>query len=630
MSPKKRLVPILVAAALGAGLATEASAQNFGGVVVFGDSLSDVGYYRPYLSSIGLPPATVATLGRFTTNPGPIWSENVSRYYGVTPGASNAGGSVYAQGGATVATPIPTAAGTIRPVTTQITEYLAANNGAANSSALYTVWIGGNDVLNNFGAFAAGSITAAQMQANVVAAATAEVGQIGRLRAAGARYVAVFGLPDVGTTPAITSAGAAAVAGVSALSVGYNTTLWTSLQGAGIQVIPVDTYSLFAEVRANAAAYGFTNTTGLACGPFPPYSTTSNSQFCTPAQLVTPTAASTYQWADSIHPTTASSAIAADLLVSMIDGPQTLSLLAEVPLRTHEAQVRTLLDGLVQSAKQAPGKLGAFAAIDGGNFDIDPSTGNPSLSSDNQTWTVGVTMRASDTFTLGLGLGQSTTTASFGGSGGNFRAKENQGSLFVGWNYDGWYALGSATISNIDYTRISRDVEIGIVNRTASATTSGSNASGGAAIGYNFKMGNFEIGPFAGFSSQSVTVNGFSEGGAGSANLRIAEQKRSSLVSTFGLRAAGTFGMWMPYARVTFDKENRNEDRVVTASPISLPSGNAYQIPAYTQDDTWGTAVIGVRAKVSENVLLGLSYYSAFSQSNIKQQALTGSLVYNF
>jgi outer membrane lipase/esterase len=395
-------------------------------------------------------------------------------------------------------------------------------------------------------------------------------------------------------------------------------------------VIPVDTFTLFAEVRANAAAYGFTNTTGVACGPNPPYSTTSNSQFCTPAQLVTPTAASTYLFADGIHPTTASSAIAADLLVSMIDGPQTLSLLAEVPLRTHEAQVRTLLDGLVQSAKQAPGKLGAFAAIDGGSFDIDPTTGNPTLSSDNQTWTVGMTMRASNTFTIGLGLGQSTTTASFGSSGGDFRAKESRGSLFVGWNYDNWYALGSATVSNIDYTRISRNVEIGIVNRTASATTSGSNASGGAAVGYNFKMGNFEIGPFAGFTSQDVTVNGFSEAGAGSANLRIAEQKRTSLVSTFGLRASGTYGMWMPYARVTFDKENRNEDRVVTASPVSLATGNAYQIPAYVADDTWGTAVIGVRAKVTPDVMLGLSYFSVFSQSNIKQQALTGSIVVGF
>jgi outer membrane lipase/esterase len=630
MSPKKRLVPILVAAALGAGLATEASAQNFGGVVVFGDSLSDVGYYRPYLSSIGLPPATVATLGRFTTNPGPIWSENVSRYYGVTPGASNAGGSVYAQGGATVATPIPSAAGTIRPVTTQITEYLAANNGAANSSALYAVWIGGNDVLNNFGAFAAGSITAAQMQANVVAAATAEVGQIGRLRAAGARYVAVFGLPDVGTTPAITSAGAAAVAGVSALSVGYNTTLWTSLQGAGIQVIPVDTYSLFAEVRANAAAYGFTNTTGLACGPFPPYSTTSNSQFCTPAQLVTPTAASTYLWADGIHPTTAASGIVGDYLISLLSGPQQLGLLAEVPLRTHEAQVRTLLDGLVQASKQAPGKLGVFAALDGGDFDIDPSTGNPSLSSDNQTWTIGATMRASETFTLGLAFGQSTATATFGGPGGNFRTKENQVSAFAGWRYEGWYALASASVSSVDYTQISRAIPIGIVTRTAQATSSGGNGAGGAAIGYDFNLGGFLVGPFAGFSSQSVTVNAFTEEGAGSANLRIGEQKRTSLVTTLGLRASGTFGMFSPYARVTYNKENRNDDRFITASPAALATINAYQLPAYTQDDTWGTAVIGVRGNVSPDVSLGLSYYTVFSMSNIKQQALTGSVVVGF
>ena len=46
------------------------------------------------------------------------------------------------------------------------------------------------------------------------------------------------------------------------------------LQGAGIKVIPVDVFSLFAEIRANPAAYGFTNTTGIACGPFPPITTT--------------------------------------------------------------------------------------------------------------------------------------------------------------------------------------------------------------------------------------------------------------------------------------------------------------------------------------------------------------------
>ncbi len=634
MSPKKRLVPILVAAALGAGLATEASAQNFSGVVSFGDSLSDGGYYRPWLASIGLSPANVAILGRFTTNPGPIWSENVARYYGVTPGPSNAGGSIYAQGGANVATPsaLTPPGQAQRPVSTQITEYFGANSGAANPNVLYTVWVGANDIFNNLGAFQAGAITAAQLQANVLAAATAEIGQIGRLRAAGARYVAVFSLPDIGTTPQFAAIGGATAASVTALSAGYNTTLWTGLQGAGIQVIPVDAAALLAEIRANYAAYGFTNITSPACGPNPPYSSPPfpSSQFCTPAQLVAPNAATTYVYADGVHPSTAASGIVGDYLISLLSGPQQLGLLAEVPLRTHEAQVRTLLDGLVQASKQAPGKLGAFAALDGGNFDIDPSTGNPSLSSDNQTWTIGATMRASETFTLGLAIGQSTATATFGGPGGNFRTKENQVSAFAGWRYEGWYALASASVSSVDYTQISRAIPLGIVTRTAQATSSGGNGAGGAAIGYDFNLGGFLVGPFAGFSSQSVTVNAFTEEGAGSANLRIGEQKRTSLVTTLGLRASGTFGMVSPYARVTYNKENRNDDRVITASPAALATINAYQLPAYTQDDTWGTAVIGVRGNVSPDVSLGLSYYTVFSMSNIKQQALTGSVVIGF
>jgi outer membrane lipase/esterase len=634
MSPKKRLVPLLVAAALGAGLSTQAGATSFSGVVVFGDSLSDAGYYRPWLASIGLSPATVATLGRFTTNPGPIWSENVSNYYGVTPAPSNAGGTIYAQGGANVATnsALTPPGQAQRPVSTQITEYLAANGGVANSNALFTVWAGANDIFNNLGLFQAGAITQAQLQANVLAAANAEIGQIARLRAAGARYVAVFSLPDIGTTPQFAAIGGATAAAVSALSAGFNTTLWTGLQGAGVQVIPVDAALLLAEIRGNFATYGFTNITAPACGPNPPYSSNPfpSSQFCGPAQLVAPNANQTYLYADGVHPTTAASGIVGDLLVSMIDGPQTLSLLAEVPLRTREAQVRTLADGLAQGARQPVGRFAAFAAVDGGNFDIDPSTGNPSMGSDNRTWTVGATIRPSEYVTLGLGLGQSNADATFGGNRGNFRTKEDQVSLFAGWNYAGWYAVGNASISNIDYKNINRNVQLGIVTRTASSTTGGSNASGGAALGYDFKFGAFEVGPFIGFTSQNVDVNAFEETGAGSANLKIAGQKRVSLVSTFGLRASGTWGMFTPYARVTFDKENRNEDRVVTASPAALASGNTYQIPAWQQDDTWGTVVVGVRAKVAQNVWAGLSYYSAFSQSNIKQDALSASISVGF
>ena len=48
----------------------------------------------------------------------------------------------------------------------------------------------------------AGQITQAQLQTNVLGAAAAEIQQVGRLMGAGARYVVVFALPDIGVTPA--------------------------------------------------------------------------------------------------------------------------------------------------------------------------------------------------------------------------------------------------------------------------------------------------------------------------------------------------------------------------------------------------------------------------------------------
>src|SRR4051794_30215875 len=105
MKPQKRVLPALIVS-LFAGLAAPAAeSAQFSNVIVFGDSLSDAGYFRPFLLGLGLPAPLVATLGRFTTNPGPVWSEVVSSYYGVKPGASNAGGLIFAQGGARVALP---------------------------------------------------------------------------------------------------------------------------------------------------------------------------------------------------------------------------------------------------------------------------------------------------------------------------------------------------------------------------------------------------------------------------------------------------------------------------------------------------------------------------------------------
>src|SRR5579862_4140548 len=148
MNAKKRLLPALLMSLFAGAAAVPAGAAQFSNVIVFGDSLSDAGYYRPFLASLGIPAQEVSVLGRFTTNPGPVWSELVTTFYGHTPAASNAGGLIFAQGGARVATDsasTPPGAAQ-RPVSTQINEYLSATGGAADPNALYGVWIGANDI----------------------------------------------------------------------------------------------------------------------------------------------------------------------------------------------------------------------------------------------------------------------------------------------------------------------------------------------------------------------------------------------------------------------------------------------------------------------------------------------------
>jgi outer membrane lipase/esterase len=629
---RKRALSAVVAAAFASSAPMASDAQMFSNVVVFGDSLSDVGYFRPFLASIGLPASVVATLGRFTTNPGPIWAELVAQHYGTTATASNAGGFVYAQGGARVALPSASTppGGAQRPVSAQVTEYLARTGGAADPNALYTVWAGANDIFQNLGALSAGAITAAQLQTNVLAAANAEVAQVARLKAAGARYIAVFALPDIGATPQF--GGSASTAGqVTLLSAGYNTTLFTGLAASGLRVIPVDAFSLLSEIRANPTAYGFSNITNMACGPFPPITTTPSSQFCLPANYVTPNAAETYLFADGVHPTTASHRIVAQFLEGLIDGPAQMSLLAEVPLRTRAGHLRTLNDGLAQGSNAPVGQWTVFASGEGGGFDIENTPDTAGIRSASHAVTLGTTVRVSEAVTLGLAAGQAGNSGSFGSEAGGYKTRDRNLSLFGSAHWGGLYTDFAFTIANIEYEDLRRAIQLGPVKRQAVGSTNGSNSSAYVAAGYDFRVQRLTIGPTVSVTSQNVDVNGFDESGAGSANLRYGSQKRRSEVWSVGARASYDLGAWTPWARITADKERRDDERFVTATPLSLVSiGSSYDIPAYAPDTSFVTTMLGVRGMVTQNVGVSLAYAKVSGRSGISDDSISGMVSIRF
>lgn len=337
-----------------------ATKGTFTALVSFGDSLSDLGAYAPVtsLAGNGQPPYFG---GKFTTNngtAGTVWVENLATTLGliVTPAEVGfAGSSVkcpaaanpalattctgYGQGGARVTDPngIGKTGGALTvPTVTQIANHLARFQ-SFKASDLIVVWSGNNDVFVQFGAFSAaatqiqtdvatGAISAdegnrrlfnAQTTAQyALKAAATELAVLVRdqILAKGGKYVAVFNLPDSALTPFGGTLPASARPVLSGLVDTFNLWLKEGLTDLPVQL--VDTNSAFKDVYANPAKYGFVNNTVPACDAAKisaitgGANTDGSSLFCnaTPGVpyngLRTGADVNTWQFADSVHPTT--------------------------------------------------------------------------------------------------------------------------------------------------------------------------------------------------------------------------------------------------------------------------------------------------------------------------------------
>ena len=297
----------VLAAAL-AFAALPAAAQTYTQTVFFGDSLTDSGWFRPTLIQVAGPQAAI--LGRFSTNPTQVWSEYLADYYDTNATSANQGGTNWAVGGANTGADAVGQLGEIPSLSTQIQRYLATTGGHADPNALYTVWGGANDLF----AIAAG----APAQETMAAAVGAQVGNVALLNGAGARYILVPTVPDLGLTPSFRAQGPLAMAGGTQLAVTYNNALFSTLASQGLRVIPMDTFHLIQEIVATPQAYGFSNVTGTACQP----QITASSLTCNPGTYVTPDAASTYAFADGVHPGGAAHAILGQYALSILEAPR--------------------------------------------------------------------------------------------------------------------------------------------------------------------------------------------------------------------------------------------------------------------------------------------------------------------
>lgn len=578
---KSRTVRTALAAALAlAVLPAAAHDQPFSDTVFFGDSLTDAGYFRPLL------PANVqAVTGQFTTNPGLVWSQWLADHYGTQarPNGNGQDGANHAAGGARNGVDVVGALGFTPSLATQAARYLAANGGQADPDALYTVWGGANDLF-------AVSADPGNAQAIIGGAVAAQVGIIGSLQQAGARYVLVPNIPDLGLTPSSRAQGPAAAAQATALATAYNQALFTTLAGNGLSVIPVDTFAFLREVAANPAQFGITNTTGTACMP----QITAQSLTCNPTSLVSPDAAQTYLFADGVHPASGAHVALADLAIAAIEGPR---------------QIAVLPHSAAGTGRNRAQRVGAQIANRG---DAEGSRWWTDLRGDFQRYAHGdhydgtgpALMAGMDWGRDGLAYGGFVGYGVQGNDWGSRRGNWDQSEASIG-GYIGWSAgTGGWVNAQLSYTSIDFDIErqvpLGPVLRTHEGSTDGSSVALAVQGGWEFGEGALRHGPVLGVVAQRVEVDGFGESDPTlSTSLAHADQEFDSTVGSAGWQLSYDITESLaPYARLTIDREFEDEAGQAFARSQSIAGSAAYAVPGVQYDQSWTTLTFGARTRL--------------------------------
>ncbi len=245
------LAGLVILSLAAGGSRGQAKSEPFTHFYVFGNSLSDIGNY--YRLSGGSPPPPYAD-GRFCN--GPLWVE----YLAASLGMESQPADNFAVGGATTGTLNSNdgfAGRTYPGLQDELASFLASGPVREPERALYVVEAGANDF---FIALAVGTSPATLIGNGVSNTVVA----IQRLRQAGARFILVMNVPDLGVTPMAHGLGEGAPLMLTQLSAAYNQALDLALEQlaqAGIPTIRLDAFAVLDRMANSPAAYGFTNVT---------------------------------------------------------------------------------------------------------------------------------------------------------------------------------------------------------------------------------------------------------------------------------------------------------------------------------------------------------------------------------
>ncbi|MGY4819710.1 esterase EstP [Pseudomonas chlororaphis subsp. piscium] len=592
-----------------------AAPSPYSSFIVFGDSLSDAGQFAD-------PGGPAGATQRFTNRTGPVYldgsgelrSANSTQLLGAKLGFSDdqlaastsatraseglPDGNNWAVGGYRTdqildsITTTSTAGSRSRP------GYLVANSFRADPNALYYLSGGGNDFLQ-------GRVTSLD-QAN--AAAGRLVDSVQTLQQAGARYIMVWLLPDIGLTPAIN--GSPLQGFTSQLSAQFNTELVRQLQTVDAEVIPLNIPALLKESFANPAQFGLATDQNLTATCFSGNGCTENARYGIHSTTPDP---SKLIYNDSVHPTEAGQRLIADYAYSLLAAPWEITLLPEMAqgtLRAHQDELRNQWQADWENW-QGVGQWRAIVAAGGQHQDFDSQRSGASADGNGFNLNIGGSYRLNEAWRVGVLAGAYRQKLEAGGNDSDYKLNTYLGTAFVQYQQNRWWADAAATAGHLDYDNLKRKFDLGPNERGEKGDTSGDILAFSARLGYDIAQqasSPWHLSPFISADYARAKVEGYSEDGSDSTALTFDDQKRTSRRLGIGLQGKYQITQQTQvFGEIAHEKEYEDDTQKLTMALNSLPDNN-YTLEGYTPQTNLNRLNLGVSHKLTQDLALRASY----------------------
>ncbi|MDN3637903.1 autotransporter domain-containing protein [Simiduia curdlanivorans] len=596
----------LAAALLLASACTQAQSP-FDQIVAFGDSLTDSGQFpdsaSPANPALGSPFSWELRFTNRTDGTGSITDtvaiQRLSQQLGLgylaastpilpSPVTGWPDGTNYAVGGyrtdQILASITDTNGSTVDAgIVSRTRDGYLAEFGQAQANTLYYINGGGNDILQGF---ATNATTAKNSADNLSAGVDA-------LHAAGAKYIMVSNLPDVGNTPAGIGSGAQPLwTPVSAL---FNDALYANLRASSANVIGVDGRGLLTEILLDPTAFGFIADTTLLAASCYDGSDDCNTAISAgsgenplyginqlgngdPTKLI---------FNDGVHPTAAAQQIIADYMFSLIQAPQEVGMLPVLGASLVDAsqtQLRQQMQSTLASKRASEGQWQIFAR----GSAVDTGIRNNYLDADakSNVALLGIQYSVNDALNLGLGFANDSGDLSFDDSASSYDASSQSITLFTGYTTGAHWFNASIGYGEQDYSDLNRVVPLGITARTETGETNGDSLTLAVEYGYSISPhSNWDYGPKIELVHREINVDGYDEASGLTTSLRFDDQKHTSTSADVGFfvhwRAAGD--ALVVTSEWGIRSQLKGEDYSVTMASQTLDL-NAYELPGYSQD----------------------------------------------